>query len=184
MRNKLGLTSRQTRYFRELREARCTPADVIARQRIAPHTLARWMAEDAFVAEWDRTVTYLDLMRRTEEATRALIAARDPHPATRSANDPPNPTTPLDVRQAPPFMAGSDAEKTNPDTPRDPARKTYRADQVAASLERIAQLHAEAAREIAADRAAAAAVRSPESPPDAPPPDGDGRERDPKEVTP
>jgi len=62
------LTSRQRKFFRPIYTERLTPAQVIERQKLAPHTLDRWMGQMVFRNALVRAIEFLKLMRLADEA--------------------------------------------------------------------------------------------------------------------
>lgn len=67
-RNNDGLTDRQAEFLNTLAVGRMTTEEVERHLGMACHTLRRWMDEEAFLVEWAKTNTLLQLRRGADDA--------------------------------------------------------------------------------------------------------------------
>jgi len=105
MRNRNGLYWRQSKFLGLIIRLQLPSEQVMQQMKMKPSTLIRWMENENFKKEWNRTIEALAMMQRTDEITAKLSATRHERARLRAqaTNDSPTPqpTTAIESHPAP-----------------------------------------------------------------------------------
>src|SRR5690348_3571181 len=76
MRNKRGLSAKQSKFINRVISGQSTSAQIEGDLKISPSTMQRWMNEENFIRQWKRANELLEIRRKTDEETVRIQAAR------------------------------------------------------------------------------------------------------------